>query len=67
MPRKSQASAPVPDPVGPLGRGGNPRKGPLHDGPAGDGAVKWSKFAKESRDPVPPAEKEPGKSRGRGV
>lgn len=67
MPRKSNASAPVPDPVGPLGRGGNPRKAPLHEGPAGAGVLKGSKFAKEARDPAPPAEKEPGKSRGRGV
>lgn len=66
MPRKSQGSAPVPDPGGPAGRGGNPKRARLHEGPAGAGAVKGSKFAKEARDAAPPSEKEPGKSRGPG-
>jgi hypothetical protein len=43
---------------------GSAGKAPLHEGPAGAGAIAKSKFNKEDRDSV--GEKEPGKSRGAG-
>jgi hypothetical protein len=46
-------------------RSGTPGKAPLHEGPAGTGAIAKSKFSKESRDSV--GEKEPQKSRGPGA
>lgn len=45
-------------------KSGSPDKAPHHEGPAGSGPVKSSKFGKDSRDPV--SQKEPGKSRGPG-
>jgi len=68
MPKKSRGEAGVGDiPSGQVQRRGNPSKGRLHEGGYGEpgkvGMTKWRGPA-GGRDAKPPAEKEPGKSRG---
>lgn len=62
--KESKKEAAIEQPGGPREREGKPGKAGHHEGPAGAGSVSRSKFNKDDRDPEPPSEKEPGKSRG---
>jgi hypothetical protein len=66
--RTTKADAPIGNiPAQQAQRSGTPGKPGHHEGPAGEAArmveSKWQ-GASGGRDPLPPAEKEPGKSRG---
>ena len=71
MPKKSRGEAEVGNvPSRQVQRVGNPNKVRVHETPYGEpgkvGVTKW-KGPAGGRDAGPPAEKEPGKSRGPGV